>query len=203
MQKTHKTGSAAMPLRMMVVTALLIALYFVLDRVVPSIRLPGAKIGFSFVPPMIAAILYGPIAAALVYGLGDLIGALLVPFGVYHAGFTLTAAAMGMVLGLFLNEKPLAAFGSEKGWSRIRLFPNVILPVLINCLILGLLVNTIWVSQLSGSKTYWGWFVYRLTEYAILVPAQIVIAPLLMKLCEQLKKAGLAQDRLFKNRRKI
>ena len=198
----RSSSSAAMPLRMMVVTALLIAVYVVLDRIVPSVKLPAAKIGFSFVAPFIAAMLYGPIAAMLVYGIGDLIAALLFPFGTYHVGFTLVAAVMGIILGLFLHERPLETFDIEKGWKRIRLFPNIIVPVLINCLVLGLLVNTIWVSQLYGSKTYWGWFVYRLTEYAILVPAQIVIAPMLLKLCEQLKKAGIAQTSFTKKRKK-
>ncbi|MBR5948936.1 MAG: folate family ECF transporter S component [Clostridia bacterium] len=196
------TSSAAMPLRMMVVIALLIAIYVVLDRIVPSVKLPGAKIGFSFVAPFVAAMLYGPIAAMLVYGLGDFVAALLFPFGTYHVGFTLVAAVMGIILGLFLHEKPLEAFGIDKLRGKIKLFPNIIIPVLINCLILGLLVNTIWVSQLYGSKTYLGWFVYRLTEYAILVPAQIIIAPMLLKLCEQLKKAGIGSTSFSKKRSK-
>lgn len=191
-------SSASMPLRMMVVTALLIAIYVVLDRIVPGVRLPAAKIGFSFVAPFIAAMLYGPIAAMLVYGVGDLIAALLFPFGTYHVGFTLVAAVMGIILGLFLHERPFEVFGIEKGWKKIRLFPNIIVPVLINRLVLGLLVNTLWVSQLYGSKTYWGWFVYRLTEYAILVPVQIIIAPVLLKLCEQLKKAGVGHTSFAK-----
>lgn len=194
--------SSAMPLRMLVITALLIALYVVLDRIVPSVKLPGAKIGFSFVAPFVAAMLYGPISAMLVYGIGDLVAALLFPFGTYHVGFTLVAAVMGIILGLFLHERPLEAFGIDRGWKKIKLFPNIIVPVLINCLILGLLVNTLWVSQLYGSRTYWGWFVYRLTEYAILVPAQIIIAPMLLKLCEQLKKAGLGNTSRSRKRRK-
>ncbi len=195
-------SSAAMPLRMMVVTALLIALYVVLDRIVPGVKLPGAKIGFSFVATFIAAMLYGPIAAMLVYGIGDLIAALLFPFGTYHVGFTLVAAVMGIILGLFLHERPLEAFGIDRGWKKIKLFPNIIVPVVINCLVLGLLINTIWVSQLYGSRTYWGWFVYRLTEYAILVPAHIVIAPMLLKLTEQLKKVGIAKTSFNKKRKK-
>lgn len=183
-------------------TALLIALYIVLDRIVPSVKLPGAKIGLSFVAPFIAAILYGPVIAMLVYGIGDFIAAILFPFGTYHVGFTLVAALMGIVLGLFLNKKPLEAFGSDRGWQKIKLFPNIIVPVVINCLILGLFVNTIWVAQLYGSKTYWGWFVYRLTEYAILVPAQIVLAPLLLKACEQLEKAGGARSAWSKRKNK-
>ena len=60
-------------LRRMVVTAMLIAIYVVLDRIVPSIKLPGAKVALSFVAPFVAAILYGPVISMLVYGVGDLI----------------------------------------------------------------------------------------------------------------------------------
>ena len=177
-------------LRRMVAAAMLIALYVLLDRIVPAIKLPGAKIALSFVAPIVGAILYGPVIGMLVYGLGDLIAALLFPFGTYHPGFTVVAALMGVVFGLFLNDKPFELFGSEKGWNRIRFFPNVAVPVLINNL-LGLFVNTIWVAQLYGSKTYWGWFVYRLPQHGFLVAAELILIPLLLKLCETLKKAGL------------
>ena len=174
-------------LRALIVCALLIAMYVVLDRFV-SIKTPGWKIGFSFVAPALAAILFGPIGGAVVYALGDLIGALLFPFGPYHPGFTACAALMGVLLGLFLNRTPLAAFGHAFTWPRIRLFPNIVPPVLLNCLVLGLLVNTFWVAQLYGSKTYLGWLIYRLPEYAILVPVQLLLLPILIRLSDTLKK---------------
>lgn len=178
-------------LRKLIVTALLIAMYVVLDRIVPGVKTMGTKLVFSFIVPIIAAVLYGPIIGAAVYGFGDLIAALLFPYGPYHVGFTVVAAVMGFVLGVFLHKQPFKAFGSEKGWEKLKLFPNVIVPIAINCLVLGLLVNTLWVAQLYGSKTYWGWFVYRLPQYAIMLPAQMILTPLLIGVSEQLKKAGV------------
>ena len=194
--ETKKNAKMLAPevLRRMVVMAMLIAMYVVLDRIVPSIKLPGAKIALSFAAPIIAAALYGPVISMLVYGLGDLIAALLFPFGTYHPGFTVVAALMGIVLGLFLYKTPFDLFGSEKSWDKIRIFPNVIAPVLINAL-LGQFVNTLWVAQLYGSKTYWGWFVYRLPQHGFLIAAQIILIPLLLKLCETLKKAGLVSSK--------
>ena len=188
-QKTR----AGMSLRVLTVLAMLIAMTVMLDRFPGlSIKTPGWKIGFSFIPPLLAAMLYGPLEGALVYGLSDLIGALLFPFGPYHPGFTIVAALMGFVMGVFLNKKPFAFAKSAFEWKKIRFFPNMVVPVLINCLLLGLVVNTFWVSQLYGSKTYWGWFLYRLVEYAILVPVQLLLMPVLLKLCETIKKQGLA-----------
>ena len=159
------------------VVAVLSALGFVLDRFL-SISLPAVKINLAFVPAAFAAVLLGPVYGALVYGLTDLVGALLLPFGPYHPGFTVCAALMGAVYGLFLYRKA----------GKVRFFPNMVLPVLINCLIIGLLINTAWVSMLYGSKTYFGWFSVRLIEYAVLVPVQLAVLPLLVKLSARLKK---------------
>ncbi|MBO4847741.1 MAG: folate family ECF transporter S component [Clostridia bacterium] len=192
MSSTKKNGGMTpRALRAMIIMAMLIAMTVVLDRTPGlSIKTPGWKIGFSFIPPMIAAMLLGPIESAIVYGLSDLIGALLFPFGPYHPGFTAVAALMGFIMGLFLNKRPLAFARSEREWSGIRFFPNMLLPVAINCLLLGLVVNTVWVAQLYGSKTYAGWFTYRLAEYAILVPVQLVLIPALLKLCDLIKRSG-------------
>ncbi len=203
--KRERKSRSQISIRVLTVLAMLIAMTVMLDRFPGlSIKTAGWKIGFSFVPPMLAAMLYGPLEAALVYGLSDLIGATLFPFGPYHPGFTIVAALMGFVMGIFLNKKPFAFAKGSFEWKKIRFFPNQLLCVLINAILLGLVVNTYWVSQLYGSKTYWGWFVYRLVEYAVLVPVQLIMIPVLLKLCETLKKAGLAsRDRREASRARL
>lgn len=166
--------------------AFLVALEVVLNRFC-SINTMGLKIGFSFVPIVVAASLFGPVPAAVVYALSDLVGALLFPIGTYHPGFTVSAAVMGAVWGIFLykgadGEKSLVK------WEKISLFPNVILPSLFNNLVMGLAVNTYWVSMLYGSKSYLGWAVYRLTEYALLIPLNILLVPVILKLTGELRR---------------
>ena len=58
----------------MVITAFMIALSVVLSKLV-SINISFLRIGFGFLPIAILAILYGPVVAAVGYGLADLIGA--------------------------------------------------------------------------------------------------------------------------------
>jgi len=157
------------------VCGMLVAMEIVLNRYL-SINTMGLKIGFSFFPPMLAAMLYGPIAGGVVYGIADFIGAILIPIGPYHPGFTLCAFCMGVMYGLFLRGE--------------RVFPRVLVPVLVNCLLLGLVVNTLWVSQLYGQKTYWGWFLYRLSEYAVLVPVQLILAPVVLRIKKLLMRIG-------------
>ncbi len=156
--------------------ALLVALEVVLNRFC-SINTMGLKIGFSFVPIVVAANLFGPIPAAIVYALADFLGAILFPIGPYHVGFTACAALMGLIWGVFLHTKE----------GHVD-FLNILAPAMINNLVIGLLINTIWVAMLYGSKTYVGWFLYRLSEYAVLVPLNLVLVPILLRLCRELKK---------------
>ena len=156
--------------------ALLAALEIVLNRFC-SINTMGLKIGFSFVPIVVAASLFGPVHAAVVYALADFLGAILFPIGPYHPGFTVCAALMGFVWGIFLHTRE-----GHPGFLRI------LAPSLINNLVIGLLINTAWVAMLYGSKTYAGWFLYRLSEYAVLVPLNLVITPVLLRLCRDLRK---------------
>lgn len=173
--------------------ALLIALEVVLNRFC-SINTAGLKIGFSFVPIIVAASLFGPLHAAAVYAVSDFIGAILFPIGVYHPGFTLCAALMGVVYGIFLYKPDGSGRRCAVKWTRIRVFPNVTLAALINNLVFGLVVNTYWVSMLYGSKTYLGWFVYRLPEYAVLIPVNIILTPAVLRLCDELRRITDRKD---------
>ncbi len=173
-------------IRTLVFAAFLCALEIVLNRFC-SFNTMGLKVGVSFIPCIVAAILFGPLAAAAVWGMGDFLGAILFPIGPYHPGFTLCAAMMGLCSGLFLYCNP---FGRRlPQWKEIRLFPNVVLPVLVNNLLFGLCLNTLWISQLYSGKTYWGFFVSRLlTEYSVLIPLQLILIPLLLRLERPLRK---------------
>lgn len=182
------------------VCAVAIALEIVLNRFV-SINTAGWKIGFAFLPPTLVAILYGPGWSALVYALSDFIGAVLFPIGPYHPGFSICAALMGIVAGLLLCSDPLhLGYEGERfdmklqlHYNKIGFFTNILPCVLINCILIGLFINTAWVAMLYGSKTYWGWFVYRLPEYAIMVPVQLLLIPVLLTVKKALVKANLVK----------
>ncbi len=157
-------------------SAMLVAIEIVLNRFL-SINTLGLKIGFSFIPIVTAAILFGPIKTGVIYGIADLVGAILFPIGPYFPGFTVCAFLMGAVYGVFLYNK-----------EKIGFFRNILPPILINYLALGLFVNTLWVSILYDSKTYWVWFIYRLPEYAVLIPISAILIPAILKLTKELKK---------------
>jgi len=143
----------------LVLMSFLITLEIVLSRFL-SFSVWNLKIGFSFVPVVVAAILLGPVQAAIVSGISDFIGAILFPIGAYFPGFTFTAVLTGFVFGYFLYHKQTIA--------------RIIVAVGINQLILSLLLNTLWISILYKTP-YMPVLYTRLAQVAILIPVQIVL----------------------------
>ena len=167
--------------KMLCECALLIALEIVLNRFA-SFQVLGLKFGLSFIPMALAGMLFGPAWAAVCYGISDVIGALVFPMGAYFPGFTISVVLMGIVYGIFFYKK-----------DKIRMFPETIVPAVINTCILGLLLNTLWMTVLYTSKGFSGWLLYRLPQEAGLLILHIVLTPLIGKLAEALRKAGLAE----------
>lgn len=151
--------------KMMVTLGILIAVEIVLSRFC-SISAWNIKIGFSFVPVAVAAVLYGPVGAATVAALGDFAGAILFPIGAFFPGFTLTAALTGIVLGLFLQKRQTAG--------------RILGAVLVNQLVLSLLLNTLWISILY-SAPYGPLFLTRILQSSVLIPLQFVVIGLMTK----------------------
>ncbi len=125
--------------RQLVLMAMLIAVHIVLSRFL-SISAWNMKIGFAFIPVLLAAVYMGPLQAAVVGALGDFIGALLFPIGAYFAGFTATAFLTGLLYGVFLHKKQNSA---------------LIIGAVISTEIIGsLLLNTLWISILYGAPFF-------------------------------------------------
>lgn len=149
----------------------LLAAEIVLSRFL-SVSAWNIKLGFSFVPVAIAAMLYGPLPAAVTAALGDFLGALLFPIGPYFPGFTLTAFLTGLTFGALLHTKQSAA--------------RTALAVGIVQLPLSLLLNTFWISLLYSSP-FWPLLATRAAQAALMAAVQFVTLRLLARLPEQLR----------------
>ena len=158
--------------RALAVLGVLLALEIVLARFL-SISAWNIRVGFSFVPIVLAAMLYGPIPAATVAALGDFLGALLFPIGPYFPGFTLTAFLTGLTFGLFLYKK--------RGLARTAA------AVLIVQFLLGLLMNTFWISALYQSP-FVPLLATRVIQAAFLSVVQLVTIRAIDRLPELLGK---------------
>ena len=145
--------------------AILTALEIVLSRFL-SISAWSHKIGFSFVPVALAAMLYGPLPAGVIAALADFIGAILFPSGPFFPGFTLTAFLGGVTYGL--------AFGKKQTAIRI------LAAVLVREFALSLVLNSLWISILYSSP-FWPLLVSRFIQCAVMTPVQFVVILLVAK----------------------
>ncbi|NMB03855.1 MAG: folate family ECF transporter S component [Tissierellia bacterium] len=140
--------------------ALLIALQIILTRFL-SIQTPIVRIGFTFVPIAISALLFGPWVAGMLAAVADVMGFFLNPVGTFHPGFVLSAFATGVIYGLFLYRKDIT-------WYRIALAAFTI------GVVVHILMNSLWISQLFGNAV-WGLILARLPKEVIVFVVQIPI----------------------------
>lgn len=169
-----------------ILSAMLLSILLVLSRFF-SIKSAFLVISFSFIPMMLAGIYLGPKYAAIICGLGDLIGALLFPFGAYFPGFTISAAMMGFVYGIFLHKKP----GEER-----KDFKFLIQLIISSIIVLGgikILLESVFLNVLYG-KAYFAVIASRLTAQSIMLPVQIITIFLLEKALRPFVKKYLYKE---------
>ena len=156
----------------LITLSVLVAMDVVLTRFL-SINAWNTRIGFVFVPLVIAAMMYGPLSAGIVAALADFIGAILFPTGPYFPGFTFSVFLMGIVFGLFLYKD--------------RSFWRVVVSVLITQFVISLFLTTYWISFLYGAN-YKALLATRVVQSAIISAAQIIVIPLMAQLVKRLDK---------------
>ncbi len=139
-------------------TAMMTALYFVLDRVFVLYPTESIKLSFNFVPVIVAAVYFGPISAMLVSGVGDLLGAVLMPVGAPNLLLTATAALSGLVYGLLLYR-----VRAGRGAQALRILAvNLLVSLVIN-----LTFNTLALALVYGGG--------RVLEYAAInLPGRLI-----------------------------
>lgn len=158
--------------KMLVMAALLVALQVILSRFL-SINAWNLKIGFAFTAIFVAAYLYGPKFSAIVAVIADVVGAGLFPSGAFFPGFTLTALLSGLVFGVFLYKEQ----------TPIR----IVAAVAIDQLLLGLLLNSYWISILYGSP-YIPLLATRAVQCLIMMPVMYFTISALSKMLASSKR---------------
>lgn len=149
-----------------VLSGLLLAILIVFSRFV-SIKTPILVISFSYIPIMLSAILLGPKYSTAIAGLGDLIGALLFPFGAYFVGFTITSALSGLVYGLLLYSKDGKYFKGKNLIIRLIISSIIVLGI-IDLPIYSLMIHFLY------SKAFITVLLSRATLKACMLPIQVI-----------------------------
>lgn len=144
-----------------ILTAILIALNVILERFMPSYSVWNNNISFGFITVAFAACYLGIPYAMAVGGFGDLIGALIKPFGPYFIGYTITNLLVGLCLGIFLYKKSTVV--------------RISIATIINKLVCSLVLNTIFISILyrGGISAFWVVFISRIPFVTLMTVVEI------------------------------
>lgn len=161
----------------LVTLSLLVALNVILSRFL-SISTTEVKISFSYIPVVIAAIMFGPLCGGLVGGLGDMIGALLFPTGPFFPGFTLCAFLTGYIYGYFCHKKPSAK--------------RIIVSVFISEVLCSLVVNTLWLNLLYGLP-YIATFLTRSIQSGTMIVVESITIIVMVKYLPMKRLANLGK----------
>ncbi len=183
------------------VSAILVALAVVLTRVL-AINTMLVKIGFGFVPIIVAAIYFGPFYTGVIAAIADVVGTLMFPVGAFNPAFTVTAFLSGLTYGLFLYPAlpvsgALRSFGdwlgrklhlSETGCSALAEIMLAFVTGTAVSLVFSLAANTFLIHFFFRVKLS-VLIPSRLIQVAILIPLHVAMIPLISaKVVPQLKK---------------
>ena len=156
-----------------VLSGIFIAMIIILSRFL-SINLPGYKIGFSYIPMYLSAILLGPVYTAVVGGLADVIGSTLFPTGPYFIGYTISSVIKGLIYGAILHKIYKEELSNKEIIIRL-IIASILTQVLVNgCL------NTLWIA-ITQDKAFFVIAGARFIKEAIMVPIQVVTMFALIK----------------------
>ena len=173
MQRNNNNSRLAGVTLRVVVMALLVALQIVLSRIL-SINLPFLKIGFSFLPIMVAAYIYGPAGGVIVATVSDLIGAITINTqGTFFPGFTVTAALVGFIYGMCLRGKI----------STVKIAVGIVIKEVLCSLVL----NTAWLSIMYHSS-FGALAATRIWQVLAMIVVETVIADILFNRMTAMKK---------------
>lgn len=145
-----------------VLTAMLIALNVIMERFL-SFNVWNHSIGFSFITVAFAAVFLGIPYAVAVGAFGDIIGALIFPFGAYFIGFTLTNILAAFLTAVFIYKKASVI--------------NIVFSVVVNKIITTLLLNSWWITILykDSPDAFPIVFAGRIPQAAIMAVVEIIV----------------------------
>ncbi|MFQ7311052.1 MULTISPECIES: folate family ECF transporter S component [Sellimonas] len=125
------------------------------------------KIGFSFLPNELAAMMFGPSVGGIVAGLADILKYLAKPTGAFFPGFTVSALLGGVIYGLFLYKKPFS-------------IPRMIAAKVTVAVLINSLLNTWWLMVMYGNS-FFALLPARFLKQIIMVPIETLLFYLVVK----------------------
>jgi len=171
-------SNSKISLRTLCPVAMLIALAFVLERVVPAVDTGFMRISFAFIPMMCVGMLFGPLWGVAASGVADILGWPIM--GMIPIPLILLARTVnGFLYGLILHRE------------NIKIWPHAITIALSTQIIGGAILTTLGLVQLFETP-FIPLLITRLPQFGIFIALHIAVFPILVKLRYALRKSGLA-----------
>lgn len=167
MEKINRRAGIFKNVETIVIMALFVALSIVFGKLLAINVTNNFRISLENTPILLAAVAYGPLAGAVVGGLSDLIGCLLVGYSI-NPIITAGAVAIGILAGF------LGKFLLRGGGSGMRLYLRCLLTVSAGHLIGSVVIKTLGLYFYYGSPLLFT-FSVRLGIYAVTAVIESVI----------------------------
>jgi len=156
--------------------AMLIALTFVLERLVPVVNVMTLRVSFAFVPMMICAMLFGPVWGAAAFGIADILGWPIMGLTPIPL-ILLSRIVQGFLYGLILHRENL------------KFWPHAVVNALTVQIVCSMGLTTLGLVQLTGTP-YTPLLISRLPQVAAFIVMHIAVFPVFLKLRDALQKTG-------------
>ncbi|HAL32075.1 MAG TPA: hypothetical protein DCP46_03855 [Lachnospiraceae bacterium] len=160
--EANATGKTA--LYRLTVSAMLLALSVILG----FFKIPltqTSEIRLQFLPVAIEGALFGPLYGGILGGLSDILCFIVRPTGAFFPGFTVSAILQGVIYGVVLR--------------RSQTVPRIIAAQTIDCILVSLILNPIWLMLLYGNA-FIPIFVGRLPKVLIMFPINVILLSLVI-----------------------
>ncbi len=133
------------------------------------------RITISTLPVYVSAYLFGPIPAAIVGALGDIVTLIVKPTGPLNIGITLAQALMGFIVGIFIYNRPISIIRSALGCVTASI-------------VCSLGITTVSIVAMYNTQ-FWAIFPTRAITAAITTPIIIILLLITQKALNKLPKA--------------
>ena len=163
-------------LRELIQIAMLIALAFVLERLMPIVNLPTFRLTLACIPMMCCGMLFGPLWGAAAYGIADILGWPLMGLTPIPL-ILLSRIVNGFLFGLILHHE------------NIKFWPHAFLSAVTTQIICSMGLTTLGLSLFIGSP-YIPLLISRLPADMVYIVLLIAVFPVLLRLRDSLRKAG-------------
>ena len=132
------------------------------------------EIRLQSIPMAVGGILFGPVTGGIIGAASDIVCYLVKPTGPFFPGFTISYFLTGLIYGLMLhNKKP----------SLVR----IIIASSLNAFLIGILLNSVWLSLLYGNG-FVAVLTARVLKEVIMIPVNSAI---IFAIVKALTRAGI------------